>query len=40
MEGTEGPNKERIWTLRKKTYKYVAIYEADNITQIEMKEKI
>ena len=40
-EGIVLPNQEKIRTLREKeTYKYLGILEADNIKQVEMKEKI
>ena len=39
-EGIELPNQKRIRTLgEKENYKYVGIFEADNIKQVEMKEK-
>ena len=40
IEGMELPKKEKIRMLgEKETYKYLEILEADNIKQIEMKEK-
>ena len=40
MKGIELPNQENIRTFREKeTYKYLGIFEADTIKQIEMKEK-
>ena len=39
-EGKEQPNQEKIRTLgEKETYKYLEIFEKDNIKQAEMKEK-
>ena len=40
-EGTVLPNQEKTRTLiKKETYKYFGILEAENIKQVEMKEKI
>ena len=40
-DGMKIPNQEKIRTLREKeTYKYLGIFGADTIKQVEMKEKI
>ena len=40
-DGMEQPNQDKIRTLREKeTYKYLGILKADNIKQVEMKQKI
>ena len=40
-DGMELPNQDKIRTIReKKTNKYLGIFEADNIKQMEMKDKI
>ena len=39
-DGMEQPNQDKIRTLgEKETYKYLCIFEADIIKQVEMKEK-
>ena len=41
MDGMELPNQDKIRTLgEKETYKYLDIWEADTIKQVEMKEKL
>ena len=40
-DGMELPNQDKIRTLvEKETYKYLDIFEADTIKQVEMKDKI
>ena len=40
-DGMELPNQDKIRTLgENETYKYLGILEADNIKQVEMKDKI